>query len=85
MQPVQGFLSLYSAGRFNAALEWDQGIGNYANTARGHGRIGTPNYSRVTEDLYAEASGRWTRCRDHLEAVPPELPPWAERRGYPGE
>ena len=85
MQQVQGFLSLYSVGRFNAALEWNQGIRNYANTARGHGRIGTANYSRVTEDLYAEASGRWTRYRDHFEAVLPELPPWAERMGYPSE
>ena len=77
MQQVHSFLSLYSAGRFKAALEWDLGIRNYADTARGHGRIGTPNYSRVTEDLYADASGRGTRYRDHLEAVPPELPPWA--------
>ena len=85
MQQLHCLLSLYSVGRFNEALEWAQGIRNYAETARSRGQIGTPSYSRVTEDLNAEASGRWTRYRDHLEAVLPELLPWAERMGYPGE
>lgn len=66
-------------------LEWEEGIRNYVDTARSRGQIGTPSYSQVTEDLYAEASGRWRRYRDHLEGVLPDLLPWAERMGYPGE
>jgi tetratricopeptide (TPR) repeat protein len=66
-------------------LEWEEGIRNYMETAKSRGQIGTPSYGQVTEKMYAEASGRWTRYRDHLEVVLPELLPWAERMGYPGE
>lgn len=66
-------------------VEWDDNIRQFMETEINRGRIGTPSYNQVTEDIYTAASGRWTRYRDHLEAVLPQLLPWAERMGYPGE
>lgn len=63
-------------------LDWDDGVRNYAETARQAARIVTPSYDQVTRDLYEDASGRWRRYRDHLEPVLPVLLPWAERFGY---
>jgi tetratricopeptide (TPR) repeat protein len=63
-------------------LEWEQGIRNYMHTEINRGRIGTPSYNQVTEDLYGAASGRWERYRAHLEPVLPVLMPWAQRLGY---
>ena len=63
-------------------LDWEEGVRNFVDTAKSRGRISTPSYNQVTEDLYGEASGRWQRYRSHLEAVLPELLPWAQRMGY---
>ena len=65
-------------------LEWEEGIRNYMHTEINRGRIGTPSYNQVTEDLYTSASGRWQRYQSHLEPVLPELLRWAERMGYAG-
>jgi hypothetical protein len=64
-------------------LEWEEGLRDFVATAKKRGRIGTPSYNQVTEDLYAEAKGRWQRYRTHLEPVLPGLLAWAERLGYP--
>lgn len=64
-------------------LEWDDGIRRYMHTARSSGKIRTPSYNQVTEDLYADASGRWQRYQAHLEPVLPGLLAWADRMGYP--
>lgn len=64
-------------------VEWEEGIRNYMHTEINRGRIGTPSYNQVTEELYTEASGRWQRYRSHLEPVLPLLSPWVQRMGYP--
>lgn len=64
-------------------LEWEEGLRNFMVTEINRGRIGTPSYNQVTEDLYAEASGRWQRYRSYLEPVLPGLLDWADRMGYP--
>jgi tetratricopeptide (TPR) repeat protein len=64
-------------------LEWEEDLRNFMATEINRGRIGTPSYNQVTEDLYVEASGRWQRYRTHLEPVLPGLLSWAERLGYP--
>ena len=63
-------------------LEWEEGMRNYMQTEINRGRIGTPSYNQVTQDLYAAASGRWQRYRPQLEPVLPVLLPWAQRLGY---
>lgn len=63
-------------------LEWEEGIRNYMDTEINRGRIGTPSYNQVTQDIYTAASGRWQRYQSHLESVLPGLSPWAERMGY---
>ena len=64
-------------------LEWEDGLRNFMATEINRGRLGTPSYNQVTEDLYAEASGRWQRYRTRLEPVLPVLLSWAETMGYP--
>lgn len=64
-------------------LEWQDGVRNFMATEINRGRIGTPSYNQVTQDLYAEASGRWQRYRAQLEPVLPGLLTWADRMGYP--
>ena len=63
-------------------LDWDEGVRGYADTAKGDPRIVTPSYNQVTQDLYADASGRWQRYYKYVEPVLPLLMPWAERLGY---
>ena len=66
-------------------LEWEEGMRDFVGTAETRGRINTPSYNQVTQDLYAEASGRWERYQANLEPVLPELLPWVERLGYPAD
>ena len=66
-------------------LEWEEGIRNYMHTEINRGRIGTPSYNQVTQDLYTAASGRWERYRPHLERALPVLLPWTQRLGYDGD
>lgn len=63
-------------------VEWDDGVRNYAETARSRGRISTPSYNQVTEPIYTRASGRWESYRAHMEPVLPPLLDWAEKLGY---
>jgi tetratricopeptide (TPR) repeat protein len=63
-------------------LNWDDGVRNYARTARQEPRVVTPSYDQVTRDIYSDASGRWERYREHMQPVLPLLMPWAERLGY---
>ena len=66
-------------------LDWEDGMRDFVGTAEARGRVNTPSYSQVTQDLYAEASGRWERYRENLEPVLPQLLPWVERLGYPAD
>ena len=63
-------------------LEWDDGIRNYAATARERGQINTPSYSQVTQPLYTRARGRWQRYREHMQPALAILLPWARRLDY---
>jgi hypothetical protein len=63
-------------------LEWSDAVLDHERTAAARGVISTPSYNQVTQRLYADASGRWHRYRDRLDAVLPVLLPWAERLGY---
>ncbi|MEL6475233.1 MAG: sulfotransferase [Pseudomonadota bacterium] len=63
-------------------LPWDDRVLDYQATARGRSRIRTPSYSQVTENLYSHATGRWTRYREHLSPILPQLEPWTKRWEY---
>ena len=63
-------------------LDWDDGIGNYTETAHRRGNIETPSYHQVTEEIYTHARWRWQRYREQLAPVLPVLLPWAVRLGY---
>lgn len=64
-------------------LDWDEGVRDYAETARRRGRINTPSYSQVIQPLYTRAQGRWERYREPMQPALPVLLKWAERFGYP--
>lgn len=64
-------------------LDWEEGIRDYRRTEINRGRIGTPSYNQVNQELYTAASGRWLRYRNHLEPVLPGLLSWADRMRYP--
>ncbi len=63
-------------------LEWDEGIRNYAETARARKLIGTPSYNQVTQPLYTRARGRWERYLEKMGPVMPRLEPWISQFGY---
>ncbi|MEZ5809969.1 MAG: sulfotransferase [Rhizobiaceae bacterium] len=70
--PLLGFLG----------LQWDERMRDYRETALARGRINTPSYNQVTENLYNRASGRWQGYREQMAPVLPLLEPWATRFGY---
>ncbi len=61
---------------------WDDGVQDYAETARRRGKVNTPSYDQVTQPLYTRARGRWERYREQMRPVLPLLLPWAKRCGY---
>lgn len=63
-------------------LEWHENMENYQKTALARGRIKTPSYNQVTQELYTQASGRWENYRKQMEPVLPLLEPWARHFGY---
>jgi hypothetical protein len=63
-------------------LDWDPAVEDYITTAQKRGRINTPSYNQVTQQLYTRARGRWENYRTHLAPILPVLAPWAERFGY---
>ena len=63
-------------------LDWDDGVRNYAETARSRDRINTPSYSQVIQPLYTHARNRWERYREPMQPVLPALLRWADRFGY---
>lgn len=63
-------------------VEWDNNLRNYQKTALNRGKISTPSYSQVTQPLYKQGKGRWTKYRDQMEPVLPLLRPWIETLGY---
>src|SRR5690554_4079329 len=63
-------------------LEWEEGVRNFAATARGRSRINTPSYSQVTEELYQRAVYRWENYQELLGPLQVRLGLWTQRFGY---
>ncbi len=72
IEPLLGFLG----------LDWQDSVLEHRSTALSRGRIHTPSYNQVTEELYAHASGRWENYRAQMAPVLPVLGPWASELGY---
>ena len=63
-------------------LDWDPAVADYAAHARQRGKIDTPSYHQVTQDIYQSAKFRWKRYRDQFDSVKPALEPFVEDFGY---
>ena len=63
-------------------LEWHPAVADYAAKARQRGKIDTPSYHQVTQDIYQSAKYRWKRYRDQFDGVKPALEPFVEEFGY---
>lgn len=63
-------------------LPWDPAIMEYAERAKGRGRISTPSYAQVVEPIYNKAVGRWHHYSAYLEPYMPTLEPFVRRFGY---
>ena len=63
-------------------LDWDDGMNDYADTARKRKLISTPSYNQVTQPLYTRARNRWKRYGPQMEAILPILRPWIKEYGY---
>lgn len=61
---------------------WHPGILDHQRTARGRPYIRTASYDQVIQPLYAGATGRWLRYREHMVPILPTLEPWIETFGY---
>lgn len=66
-------------------LPWEEGVREFAETARGRGRITTPSRAQVTQPLYRHARYRWRGYRTHFGPAWEELRPFMEAAGYPQE
>jgi len=64
-------------------LEWEDGVREFAERALTRGKIDTPSYAQVTEDLYTRARYRWLRYKEQMEPVIPILTPWIKDFTYP--
>ena len=64
---------------------WHPGVLDHEATARSRPYIRTASYNQVTQPLYARATGRWLKYREHMEPILPVLDPWMERFGYERE
>jgi len=63
-------------------LDWHDDLENYQQTAYTRGRIRTPSYNQVTQNLYTQASGRWKNYKDKMNVVSSTLDPWVEKFNY---
>jgi hypothetical protein len=63
-------------------LDWDAGMANYAEHAKGRGSLATPSYQAVGKGLYTASRYRWHNYADYLRPVLPHLQEAAERYGY---
>lgn len=64
-------------------LGWDERVLDFRATAAARGRINTPSYNQVTQELYTRASGRWQNYRRQMAPVLPILAPWSATWRYP--
>lgn len=63
-------------------LSWDPDLVDTRRRTQERGRIRTPSYQQVSEDVYQRAAGRWRRYRKHLEPYMQTLAPHAANLGY---
>lgn len=66
-------------------LEWEDEVREFAERARSRGKIHTPSYAQVTENLYTRARYRWRRYEEQMEPAMAALSPWIEHFGYDPE
>jgi len=66
-------------------LEWEDGVRYFAERARSRGKIDTPSYAQVTEDLYTRARYRWRRYEEQMKPVLGDLMPWIKHFDYDSE
>ncbi len=63
-------------------LPWDPSLVETRKRIENRGRIRTPSYQQVSEDVYQRSAGRWRRYRRHLEPFMPTLEKHAAALGY---
>ena len=63
-------------------LEWDPAVADFAAHARLRGKILTPSYHQVTQEIYQSAKYRWQRYRDQFTDVKETLAPFVTEFGY---
>ena len=57
-------------------LEWHDDLKKYRDTAVARGRIHTPSYNQVSQELYTSAINRWRKYETQLSSSMPVLEPW---------
>ena len=63
-------------------LSWHDDLRKYREMALARGRIYTPSYNQVSEELYTNAVNRWQRYEKQLSDSIPILNPWIEYWEY---
>ena len=63
-------------------LDWHPVVAYYAAQARQRGKIDTPSYHQVTQDIYQSAKFHWKRYRDQFDSVKPTLEPFVKHFDY---
>jgi tetratricopeptide (TPR) repeat protein len=63
-------------------LDWDPGLLEYAERARGARRVNTTSYHQVTEGIYTRASGRWRAYSGHFGSIKHLLSDHVDKFGY---
>ena len=63
-------------------VEWHEAGTEFAAHARARGKILTPSYHQVTQEIYQHATYRWQRYRDEFEGLRELLEPFVTDFGY---
>ena len=63
-------------------LDWEDGLMNYAETAKNRKRISTPSYSQVIQPIYKTSTYKWQNYQDLLSENAERVRPWVEKYGY---
>lgn len=63
-------------------VDWDPAVEDYAQQAKQRGKILTPSYHQVTQEIYQTAKYRWQRYKENFAGVRSTLEPFVEHFGY---
>jgi tetratricopeptide (TPR) repeat protein len=63
-------------------VDWNDAVLDYANHAKGRGKINTPSYEQVIQPIYTRSRYRWLRYAEQFEPVMDLLAPYIEFFGY---